>query len=201
MRKLPSAPDGDVDVKDIHRDECAPERIASLICQVSILQIGESHEADLHGEVDNGFLIGGAIGAQISENFRAEVEVSHARLDTKTEVEDYVLYEPTLGRITVRRMTTTSASCSSWPISGSGFRYRRCSRHMLEAVWVWPMSMPISASASSKCASIRYVLRCGRCRQLELCLSARCGNYDCPIGTFRHRPWLQVQGHSQRGPG
>jgi hypothetical protein len=95
MRKLPSAPDGDVDVKDIRRDECAPE--ASLICQVSILQIGESHEADLHGEVDNGFLIGGAIGAQISENFRAEVEVSHARLDTKTEVEDYVLYEPVQG--------------------------------------------------------------------------------------------------------
>jgi len=89
---------GDVDVKDIRRDECAPERIASLICQVSILQFGESHEADLHGEVDNGFLIGGAIGAQISENFRAELEVSHARLDTKTEVEDYVLYEPTLGQ-------------------------------------------------------------------------------------------------------
>jgi opacity protein-like surface antigen len=91
--------DGDVHVKDIRReDECAPERITSPICQVSILQIGESHEADLHGEVDNGFLIGGAIGAQISDNFRAELEVSHARLDTKTEVEDYVLYEPTLGQ-------------------------------------------------------------------------------------------------------
>jgi opacity protein-like surface antigen len=77
--------DGDVDIKDIERHRCI------LLCVLA--PVGYDHEDELHGEVDNGFLIGGAIGAQISDNFRAEIEVSHANLDTKTEVEDYVLFD------------------------------------------------------------------------------------------------------------
>jgi opacity protein-like surface antigen len=81
--------DGDIHVKNIRREEECPPAI--IICERVI--VGETHEADLHGEVDDGFLIGGAIGAQITENFRAELEVSHAQLDTKTEATDYVLFD------------------------------------------------------------------------------------------------------------
>jgi opacity protein-like surface antigen len=77
--------DGDVDIKDIERHRCI------LLCVQA--PVGYDHEDELHGEVDNGFLIGGAIGVQVSENFRAEVEVSHAQLDTKTKVTDYVLFD------------------------------------------------------------------------------------------------------------
>jgi opacity protein-like surface antigen len=70
--------DGDVKV------EWEREQICNSPC---IKHIGE-----LDGEVDNGFLIGGAFGAQFTENFRGEIEVSGARLDTETHAEEYVDY-------------------------------------------------------------------------------------------------------------
>jgi opacity protein-like surface antigen len=74
---------GDGDVKiEWERDQY----ICNSPCQL-IEHIGE-----LHGEVDNGFLIGGAFGAQFTENLRGEIEVSGARLDTKTRAEEYVDY-------------------------------------------------------------------------------------------------------------
>jgi opacity protein-like surface antigen len=42
--------------------------------------------------VGDGFLIGGALGAQLSENFRAEIEVSHASLDTESHATEKVVY-------------------------------------------------------------------------------------------------------------
>jgi opacity protein-like surface antigen len=80
--------DGDIHVRDIERERCPP---AITVCVLA--PVIYDHEDELHGEVDDGFLIGGAIGAQISENFRGEIEVSHASLDTKTEVTDYVLFD------------------------------------------------------------------------------------------------------------
>jgi opacity protein-like surface antigen len=86
--------DGEVNIKDIRRenDQCQiPYLPASfVVCEVLDLVIVDSHEAALHGEIDNGFLFGGAIGTQLTENLRAEIEVSHARLDTETDVEYYV---------------------------------------------------------------------------------------------------------------
>jgi opacity protein-like surface antigen len=81
--------DGDVHVRDIERQRCPPGIAAFCV----LAPVTYDHEDELDGEVGNGFLIGGAIGAQVSENFRAEVEVSHAQLDTKTTVDDYVLFD------------------------------------------------------------------------------------------------------------
>jgi opacity protein-like surface antigen len=80
---------GDGDVKVEWERENNPCYITSLIC---VLQPIVRHEGELHGEVDDGFLIGGAFGAQFTENLRGEIEVSGARLDTKTHAEEYVDY-------------------------------------------------------------------------------------------------------------
>jgi opacity protein-like surface antigen len=84
--------EGEVDIKDIRRDPCQIGYPTTLlnICVIADLLNGDSHKAELHGEVDDGFLFGGAIGAQLTEHLRAEIEVSHARLDTETEVDYYV---------------------------------------------------------------------------------------------------------------
>jgi opacity protein-like surface antigen len=74
--------DGDVDVEwERHQNLC------NSPCQVI------DHYGELHGEVDDGFLIGGAFGAQFTENFRGEIEVSGARLDTETKASEYISYE------------------------------------------------------------------------------------------------------------
>jgi opacity protein-like surface antigen len=86
---------GDGDIKAEWTRENDPCYITSLIC---VLQPIARHEGELHGEVDNGFLIGGAFGAQFTENFRGEIEVSGARLDTKTHAEEYVDYGGALGQ-------------------------------------------------------------------------------------------------------
>jgi opacity protein-like surface antigen len=83
--------DGDVKVK-WERDEYLCQRL--VICDVnisSILPVIE-HLGELKGEVDNGLIFGGTIGAQLNENFRAEIEVSHASLDTKSHATEKVEY-------------------------------------------------------------------------------------------------------------
>jgi opacity protein-like surface antigen len=76
--------DGDVKVEWERQEYEQPGRIIE-------------HLGELHGEVDDGFLIGGAFGAQFTDNFRGEIEVSGARLDTKTHAEEYVDYGDTKG--------------------------------------------------------------------------------------------------------
>jgi opacity protein-like surface antigen len=86
---------GDGDVKAEWTRESDPCYESLLICELFVPFI--RHDGELHGEVDNGFLIGGALGAQFTENFRGEIEVSGARLDTETRAEEYVSYGPVLG--------------------------------------------------------------------------------------------------------
>jgi opacity protein-like surface antigen len=72
--------DGDVDLTWLRHVDCPPQSA----CPVD-------REGELHSEVDDGWIVGGAIGTQLSENFWAEIEVSHARLDTDTDVEERLL--------------------------------------------------------------------------------------------------------------
>jgi opacity protein-like surface antigen len=88
---------GDLDVK-WERDEYLCET-AIVSCDFNIIAPIIEHFGELHGEVDNGFIVGGTIGAQLNENFRAELEVSHARLDTEShasETLEYPIYEDPL---------------------------------------------------------------------------------------------------------
>jgi len=43
-------------------------------------------EDDFKGDLGDGWIFGGVLGAQITENFRAELEVSHARIDTDSDL-------------------------------------------------------------------------------------------------------------------
>jgi len=61
---------GEIDVTSF-REECVV-----IVC--------DSFEGELHGEVENGWIFGGVLGAQLQQHIRAEIEVSHARLDTET---------------------------------------------------------------------------------------------------------------------
>jgi opacity protein-like surface antigen len=87
---------GDGDVKVEWERENNPCYESLLICDLVALPI--RHIGELHGEVDDGFLIGGAFGAQFTENLRGEIEVSGARLDTKTHAEEYVDYGGAVGQ-------------------------------------------------------------------------------------------------------
>jgi opacity protein-like surface antigen len=69
--------DGEVDVFSFRQPDQCPE------CHF--------FEGDLHGEVDDGWIVGGVLGARITENFRAEIEVSHARLDAETTAIERVI--------------------------------------------------------------------------------------------------------------
>jgi opacity protein-like surface antigen len=85
--------DGDIHAKwSREENPCYGE---ALVCQFAVPIIRRDGELD--GELDNGFLIGGAIGAQFSENFRGELEVSGARLDTSSHAQEYVDYGQQLG--------------------------------------------------------------------------------------------------------
>ena len=81
---------GDFDLK-WERDEYLCQT-RSIICEVSIIAPVIEHLGHLNGEVDNGFIFGGTIGAQLNENFRAEIEVSHASLDTKSHASEELHY-------------------------------------------------------------------------------------------------------------
>jgi opacity protein-like surface antigen len=70
--------DGDFDAFD-HR-ECD-----WLLCDIDT----DDH---FQGDLGNGWIIGGVLGAQITENFRAELEVSHARIDTDSDL-DVTIHE------------------------------------------------------------------------------------------------------------
>jgi opacity protein-like surface antigen len=72
--------DGDVDLIWRRHVDCPPQSA----CPVD-------REGELHSEVEDGWLVGGAIGTQLSENIWADIEVSHARLDTETDVEERLL--------------------------------------------------------------------------------------------------------------
>src|SRR5829696_8656805 len=86
--------DGDIHAKwSREENPCYGE--ALMICQLAAPIIRRDGELD--GELDNGFLIGGAIGAQFTENFRGELEVSGARLETESHAEEYVDYGQQLG--------------------------------------------------------------------------------------------------------
>jgi opacity protein-like surface antigen len=90
---------GDFDVK-WERDEYLCEQSSIIICEVSIIAPVIEHLGHLNGEVDNGFIFGGTIGAQLNENFRAEIEVSHASLDTESHASEKLEgYLPTISAI------------------------------------------------------------------------------------------------------
>jgi opacity protein-like surface antigen len=55
-----------------------------------IFPICRTFEGEVHGEVDNGWIGGGVLGAELMEGIRAEIEVSHARLDTETTAVEIV---------------------------------------------------------------------------------------------------------------
>jgi len=82
---------GDFDVK-WERDEYLCPTRSIIICEASIIAPVIEHLGHLNGEVDNGFIFGGTIGAQLNENFRAEIEVSHASLDTKSHASEELEY-------------------------------------------------------------------------------------------------------------
>jgi opacity protein-like surface antigen len=82
---------GDGDVKVEWERENDPCYLSSLIC---VLQPLFRHEGELHGKVDDGFIIGETLGAKLSEHFRGEIEVSAARLDTESQAFEYVSYGP-----------------------------------------------------------------------------------------------------------
>jgi opacity protein-like surface antigen len=84
---------GDLDAEWTRGESPCAESLVVCDLLVPIIR----REGELHGEIDNGFLIGGAIGAQFTENFRGEIEVSGARLDTHTHAEEYVDYGQQLG--------------------------------------------------------------------------------------------------------
>jgi opacity protein-like surface antigen len=85
---------GDVDAEWSREESPCAESLVVCDFVVPIIR----REGELHGEIDNGFLIGGAIGAQFTENFRGEIEVSGARLDTKSHAEEYVDYGGVFGQ-------------------------------------------------------------------------------------------------------
>jgi opacity protein-like surface antigen len=80
--------DGDIDAEWTRGESPCAESL--VVCDFVVPLI--RREGELHGELDNGFLIGGAIGAQFTENFRGEIEVSGARLDTESHAKEYVDY-------------------------------------------------------------------------------------------------------------
>jgi opacity protein-like surface antigen len=82
--------DGDIDLSWERRRVLNGCILATVECPY--------YDGELHGEIDNGFLLGAAVGAQLTDNLRAELEVSGARLDTETHVEEYVSYGVELGR-------------------------------------------------------------------------------------------------------
>jgi hypothetical protein len=65
--------EGDIDLIWRRHIDCPPQSA----CPVD-------REGELHGEVEDGWIVGGAIGTQLLENFWADIEVSHTRLDTET---------------------------------------------------------------------------------------------------------------------
>jgi opacity protein-like surface antigen len=82
---------GDGDIKVEWERENDPCYLISLIC---VLQPLVRHEGELRGEVDDGFILGGTLGAKLSEHFRGEIELSGARLDTESKAFEYVSYGP-----------------------------------------------------------------------------------------------------------
>jgi opacity protein-like surface antigen len=84
---------GDIDAEWTRGESPCAESL--VICDFVVPLI--RREGELHGEIDNGFLIGGAVGAQFTENLRGEIEVSGARLDTKSRAEEYVDYGQQVG--------------------------------------------------------------------------------------------------------
>ena len=84
---------GDIDAEWTRGESSCAESLA--VCD---LLVAIRREGELHGEIDNGFLIGGAIGAQFTENLRGEIEVSGARLDTNSHAEEYVDYGIGIGQ-------------------------------------------------------------------------------------------------------
>jgi len=69
--------------------------LSSLVC---VLQPLVTHDGRLRGEIDDGFIVGGILGAKLSENFRGEIEVSGARLETESKALEYASYgSPPLG--------------------------------------------------------------------------------------------------------
>lgn len=78
--------DGDIDL--------TWERTSQIPCLPAWLCINTeiTHEGELHGDVDDGWIIGGTLGAQVTDNIRAEIEVSHARLDTETVAREEASY-------------------------------------------------------------------------------------------------------------
>jgi opacity protein-like surface antigen len=65
---------GEGDLKEHDERDCAYQ-----YCTLSF-------DDDFKGELGNGWIFGGVVGAQITENFRAELEVSHARIDTDSDL-------------------------------------------------------------------------------------------------------------------
>jgi opacity protein-like surface antigen len=63
---------GEVDIATLRHEGCLPDP-----CE-------ESFEGISQGEPGNGWIFGGTVGAQLAQGIRAEIEVSHARLDTET---------------------------------------------------------------------------------------------------------------------
>jgi opacity protein-like surface antigen len=82
---------GDGDIKMEWERESDPCYLSSLIC---VLQPLVHHEGELRGEVDDGFIFGGTLGAKLGEHFRSELEVSGARLVTESKAFEYVSYGP-----------------------------------------------------------------------------------------------------------
>jgi opacity protein-like surface antigen len=82
---------GDGDMKLEWERENDPCYLSSLIC---VLQPLVHHEGKLHGEANNGFIVGETVGAKLSEHFRSEIEVSAARLKTESQALEYVSYGP-----------------------------------------------------------------------------------------------------------
>jgi opacity protein-like surface antigen len=70
--------DGDVDLTWLRHVDCQQ---ACLI----------DREGEFGGKIDDGWIVGGAIGTQLADSIWAEIEVSHARLDTETSVEERLL--------------------------------------------------------------------------------------------------------------
>jgi opacity protein-like surface antigen len=82
---------GDGDIKIEWERESNPCYLSSLIC---VLQPLVHQEGELRGEVDDGFIFGGTLGAKLGEHFRSEIEVSGARLETESKAFEYVSYSP-----------------------------------------------------------------------------------------------------------
>jgi opacity protein-like surface antigen len=85
---------GNADVKLEWERENDPCYGSSLLCALQPLI---RHEGKLRGEVDDGFIFGGTLGAQFYKHFRGEVELSAARLDIESEAFEYVAYAPGVG--------------------------------------------------------------------------------------------------------